>query len=169
MNQTRRGTVAVGLAASLAACGTPSARHQDAARPSSPAYTAATSSIQEAESMQIRITVGGRHATGHLYDTATARDFASLLPVTIAVHDLGGREKAGRLPRALADGQGHSDYRSGQLGYWAPSRDLAVYYREDGFRIPSPGIVMIGEIESGLDVIVDAADNAGLIITATEE
>lgn len=94
-------------------------------------------------SMRIRLTVGGAIATARLYDTATARDFAALLPVTITLHDLGGREKAGPLPRPLLAGDGQSTYRAGQLGYWAPSHDLAVYYHEDGFRIPPPGIVML--------------------------
>ena len=101
----------------------------------------------------IRLTIGEATAAARLYDTATARDFASLLPLTITLSDLGGREKAGALPRALTAGAGQSDYRAGQLGYWSPSHDLAIYYYEDGFRIPSPGIVMIGEIESGLDAI----------------
>ncbi|MFB7874083.1 cyclophilin-like fold protein [Nocardia sp. NPDC056064] len=124
-----------------------------------------TSPAQEATFMQIRLTVGGGEATARLYNNPTARDFATLLPLTLDVHDLGGREKAGTLPRALAEGQGRAEYRAGQLGYWAPSHDLAVYYLEDGFRVPSPGIVMIGEIETGLDAIT--ADNATtLTITA---
>jgi hypothetical protein len=110
--------------------------------------------------------IGTAEATARLYDNATARDFAALLPVTITLHDLGGREKAGPLPRELADGQGQNDYRAGQLGYWSPSSDLAVYYREDGFRIPDPGIVMIGEIDNGLDIIAGAQDNTELAITA---
>ncbi|MBM7806615.1 hypothetical protein JOD57_002452 [Geodermatophilus bullaregiensis] len=120
--------------------------------------------------MRIRLTVDGASATAtaRLYDTATARDLASLLPVTLTLHDLGGREKAGALPRALAADEGQSDYRAGQLGYWSPSHDLAVYYHEDGFRIPSPGTVMVGEIESGLDAISSAEDDAIVRITAAE-
>ncbi|MGM7645985.1 cyclophilin-like fold protein [Nocardia sp. JW2] len=120
---------------------------------------------QEDTFMQIRIGTAAGEAGGHLYDNATARDFASLLPLTLTVHELGGREKAATLPRELADGQGRAEYRAGQLGYWAPSHDLAVYYREDGFRVPSPGIVMIGEIESGLTAIT--AESAGLTLTIT--
>jgi hypothetical protein len=137
---------------------------------SGPAGTAASSptprSSQEAAVMHIRLTINGTSATARLYDTATARDFVSLLPVTITLSDLGGREKAGALPRALAAGQDQSDYRTGQLGYWSPSHDLAIYYHQDGFRIPPPGIVMIGEIESGLDVISGATDDASVRITA---
>ena len=116
--------------------------------------------------MRIRMTVGGAAVTARLYDTATARDFASLLPLSITMHDLGGREKAGSLPRALAGGRGQSSYQAGQLGYWPPSHDLAIYFHQDGFRIPPPGIVMIGEIESGVDAIAGAGDNAQVTITA---
>ncbi|WP_225929726.1 cyclophilin-like fold protein [Rhodococcus opacus] len=115
--------------------------------------------------MRIRLTIGATEATARLYDNATARDFASHLPVTITLHDLGGREKAGPLPRELTGGMGQSDYRAGQLGYWPPSGDLAIYYHEDGFTIPGPGIVMIGEIETGLDAITIAGDNATLTVT----
>ena len=87
---------------------------------------------QERTSMRVRLTVDGAAATARLYDTATALDFAALLPVTLRVHDLGGREKAGTLPRALTGGDGQATYRAGQLGYWSPSHDLAVYYHEDG-------------------------------------
>ncbi|WP_039797560.1 cyclophilin-like fold protein [Nocardia araoensis] len=121
---------------------------------------------QEDTYMQIRLSTGAGEVTARVYDNATARDFASLLPLTLDVHDLGGREKAGTLPRELAAGQGQSGYRAGQLGYWAPSHDLAVYYLEDGFRVPSPGIVMIGEIETGLDAITAESAGATLTITA---
>lgn len=115
--------------------------------------------------MQVRLTIDGTTATARLYDTATARDFAELLPVTVTLHDQGGREKAGPLPRDLAGGDGQSSYRAGQLGYWAPSRDLAIYYREDGFTIPSPGIVMIGEIESGAGIVENADGDAQVAIS----
>lgn len=118
--------------------------------------------------MRVRLTVDGAAATARLYDTATALDFAALLPVTLRVHDLGGREKAGTLPRALTAGDGQATYRAGQLGYWSPSHDLAVYYHEDGFRIPPPGIVMIGEVESGLDAISTAGDDATIRITSLD-
>jgi hypothetical protein len=118
--------------------------------------------------MRIRLAIGGASATAHLYDNATARDFASLLPVSITLHDLGGREKAGTLPRELTGGQGQSEYRAGQLGYWSPGHDLALYYRQDGFRIPGPGIVMVGEIDSGLETIIGASDNDTLTITVAD-
>ncbi|WP_327110108.1 cyclophilin-like fold protein [Nocardia sp. NBC_01730] len=145
----------VTAAAALTACGNTS----DSASTTAAVSPATSQPGQEESFMWIRLSIGEAEATARLYDNATARDFASLLPVTIATHDLGGREKAGPLPRALAGGEGQSGYRAGQLGYWPPNNDLAIYYHADGFRIPSPGIVMIGEIETGLDAVT-ADDNA---------
>ncbi len=132
--------------------------------PNSTAPSAAPAG-QEDTFMQIRLRTGAGEATAHLYDNPTARDFVSLLPLTLTLHDLGGREKAGTLPRRLVDGHGQAEYRAGRLGYWAPSHDLAVYYREDGFRVPAPGIVMIGEIETGVETIT--AESAGPTLTIT--
>jgi len=153
--------------AGLTACASTSDPAAHSATPASPTAQPATSQPgQDAPFMQIRLRIGATEATARLYDNAAARDFASLLPVTITLHDLGGREKAGPLPRELADGAGQSSYRAGQLGYWAPSNDLAIYYREDGFTIPDPGIVMIGEIDTGLDAITHADGTDTLTITA---
>ncbi|MGH3674846.1 MAG: cyclophilin-like fold protein [Mycobacterium sp.] len=112
-------------AAVVAACGSPSTGHAN--------DTASTTSRpgQEDSVTRLRLTAGGASATALLYDKATARDFASLLPLSITVHDLGGREKAGTLPRELAGGHGQNDYRAGQIGYWSPSHDLAIYWCGD--------------------------------------
>jgi hypothetical protein len=73
-----------------------------------------------------------------------------MLPVTISMDDLLGREKAGALPHAVDGGGAQSSYDVGDIGYWSPSHSLAIYYRKDGSTIPSPGIVMMGTIDSGL-------------------
>jgi hypothetical protein len=114
--------------------------------------------------MPIRLTIDGHTAIATLTDTLTARDFASLLPLTVELHDLFGREKPGLLPRPLATGEGQSTYQVGDLGYWAPSQDLAIFYHDDGQRIPSPGIVIIGRIDTGLGLIAEAGDSFQLTI-----
>ena len=54
------------------------------------------------------------------------RDFASLLPVTLVGDGISGRDAAGALrPRAVAV----AAYQAGDLGYWSPGHDLAIYYR----------------------------------------
>jgi hypothetical protein len=118
--------------------------------------------------MRIRLTVDGQTATATLLDNPSARDFAYLLPLTLDMHHLFGREKRGQPPRALRRGEGLSTYRVGDLGYWAPSHDLAIFYADDGQRIPSPGIVIIGRINSGLDIIADAAGSLQLAIESLD-
>lgn len=53
--------------------------------------------------MKIRITVGGTAVTATLADNATARDFASLLPLTLTLEDYASTEKIGYPPRKLTD------------------------------------------------------------------
>jgi hypothetical protein len=81
---------------------------------------------------------------------ATARDFVSLLPLTLRMSDLFGREKAGPLPRALArGGRPRHTYSVGDIIYWPPGPDVAVYYRRGGSAIPDPGIVLLARLDSG--------------------
>ncbi|WP_433715027.1 cyclophilin-like fold protein [Nocardia sp. CA-084685] len=162
----RTSLIAVSLiaaAAAITACS--SSSQTPTPNPPAGAPQPTTPPGQEETFMQIRLRIGTTEVTARLYDNPTAHDFASLLPLTLAMHDLGGREIAGTLPRELTDGQGQSSYRAGQLGYWAPSHDLAIYYRQDGFRIPNRGIVMIGEIETGLDAVT--AGDVGTTRTIT--
>jgi len=58
-------------------------------------------SSERSENMKINIRVGGKVLTGNLSDNATARDFASVLPLKVSMNDLFGREKYGDLPKGL--------------------------------------------------------------------
>jgi hypothetical protein len=124
--------------------------------------------------MQVTLTIiggqsDGRRATATLADTPTARDFASQLPLTLDMHDLLGREKPGALPRPLRPtGEGQATYAVGDLGYWPPNHDLAIFYRHDGQAIPDPGIVHLGRIQTGLDAITGAGDAFRLTITRAQ-
>lgn len=84
--------------------------------------------LEENNILKIRLTVDDQIATATLDDSQTAQDFASMLPLTLHVHDLFGREKPGQLPHLLNPGKGQATYQVGDLGYWAPSHDLAIFY-----------------------------------------
>jgi hypothetical protein len=45
----------------------------------------------------------------------------------------------------------------GELAYWSPGNDIAIFYADDGQAIPQPGLVRLGTIDTGLDVIAAAA------------
>ncbi len=102
--------------------------------------------------MKICLRLDEETITATLLDSAAARDFAKLLPLTLTMNDLFGREKYGHLPRAISeDGRRARAYEVGQIAYWPPGRDVAVYYRQDGEKIPSPGVVVLGKVDSGVE------------------
>src|SRR5438445_6108907 len=105
--------------------------------------------------MKIRLTLdNGKVITATLVDSETTRDFLSLLPLTLTMNDLFGREKFGHLPRAISEGGKRTrTYEVGDVIYWSPGPDVAVYYRHDGQSIPSPGIIVIGKIDSGVEAL----------------
>jgi hypothetical protein len=103
-------------------------------------------------SMKINIVIAGKTVTATLTDNDTARDFVKLLPLKLSMNDLFGREKYAPLPRSLSDaGPRSSNYAPGDIGYWSPSHDLAIYYHQDGDRTPSPGIIPLGKLDSGVE------------------
>ena len=105
--------------------------------------------------VKIRLTLdNGKTITATLIDSETTRDFVSLLPLTLTMNDLFGREKFGHLPRAISEGGKRTrTYEVGDVIYWSPGPDVAVYYRHDGQSIPSPGIIAIGKIDSGIEAL----------------
>ena len=104
--------------------------------------------------MKISLNVGNQVVTATLIDSETTHDFISLLPLTLEMNDLLGREKFGHLPRAISEGGKRArTYHVGDVIYWSPGPDVAIYYRHDGSSIPSPGIIVIAKIDSGVEAL----------------
>jgi len=104
--------------------------------------------------MKIILKIADKEMTATLIDSETTRDFVSLLPLTLTMNDLFGREKFGHLPRAISEGGKRTrTYEVGDVIYWSPGPDVAMFYRHDGRSIPSPGIIVMGKIESGMDLL----------------
>jgi len=107
-------------------------------------------STERSHTLKINIKVGGKIVTARLVDNETARDFVSVLPLNVSMNDLFGREKYGDLPKALSEnGPRKNRYEVGDIAYWSPDHQFAVYYRQDGQSIPSPGIIPIANIDTG--------------------
>jgi hypothetical protein len=102
--------------------------------------------------MKITLKVGDKALTATLIDGKTAQDFVSLLPLTLTMNDLFRREKFAHLPRAIStEGKRTQIYEVGDIAYWSPGPDVAIYYQHDGEKIPNPGIIVIGKLDSGVD------------------
>ena len=105
------------------------------------------------QNMKININVSGETVTATLMDNPTAKDFVSLLPLSMSMKDLFGREKFGQLQKALSGkGPRTNAYEVGDIAYWSPAHDLAIYYHHDGESIPSPGVIPIAKINAGTEV-----------------
>ena len=66
-------------------------------------------------------------------DSPAARDFLSLLPLTLSFEDYAGKEKISYLPRPLdLSGSAGSKPQVGNLSYYSPWGNVIFYYDADG-------------------------------------
>jgi hypothetical protein len=88
--------LALAMALSHVACVADNTR--SAFPPEAPAET----SPKKVEGMKIRITIGERVITATMHDNATARDFISLLPLTLTLEDY-AKTKNSRSPKKIKE------------------------------------------------------------------
>ncbi len=102
--------------------------------------------------MKIRLDIEGTALTATLADNETARDFASLLPLALTLEDYAATEKISDLPRRLSTegAPPGSDPDVGDIAYYAPWGNLAVFYRDFGY---STGLVKLGRLDSGVEAL----------------
>lgn len=116
------------------------------------AQTMENEGLQQTGSMKIRLRVNDKIVTATMIDSKTTQDFISLLPLTLDMNDLFRREKYAHLPKTIStEGARAHTYEVGEIVYWSPGPDIAIYYRQDGEGIPNPGIIVIGKIDSGVE------------------
>jgi hypothetical protein len=123
----------------------------DATAAAGPSPTAGSAN-QQGRTMQIRLDVEGTTITATLLDNATSRDFASLLPLTLTLQDYAATEKISDLPRRLSTvgAPPGSDPAIGDVAYYAPWGNLALFYRDARF---ASGLIRLGAIDSGIEAL----------------
>lgn len=134
----------------------PSASDATPATPSGPASmsagqpTAATPT--RAGVTPIRVVVGSTTLRAELGDNAAARDLLSRLPITLTFSDFGGQEKTGHLdrPLSMAGMPRGADPEPNDIGWYAPSNDLVLYYDDVGYY---NGIARLGRFLDPMDAI----------------
>jgi hypothetical protein len=102
--------------------------------------------------MRIRLTFDGKVVEATLLDNATARDLLSLLPMTLTLDDYNSTEKIGYPPRKLstADAPAGVDPSVGDIAYYAPWGNLAIFYKDFGY---SRGLVKLGRLDSSIETV----------------
>ena len=101
--------------------------------------------------MKVHLVLNGKVIAATLADNDTAREFIAMLPMTITMHDMFGREKFGPLPRAIS-GKGTSTrpYEVGDMICWSPGPDLTIFHGHDGQTI-SGAFQVLGRIDAGIE------------------
>ena len=81
--------------------------------------------------MDIEMTIDGTRVEGELYDNPVADELAAMLPLELTFTDFNQMEKLASLGRALTlRGVPEADAPSpGEIGYYAPGRNLVLYYK----------------------------------------
>lgn len=102
--------------------------------------------------MRIRIITADQTFTAVLDDSETARDFGSLLPIEVTLDDYNRTEKVADLPRRLstAGAPDGADPVVGDIAYYAPWGNLAIYYRDFAW---SRGLVRLGHLEGDVSAL----------------
>jgi hypothetical protein len=119
-----------------------------------PAASAAepSPSSTEAKTMKIRLKINGQSTTATLDDNPTARDFLSLLPLTLTLEDHASTEKIAYPPRRLSTQSAPAgiDPDVGDIAYYAPWGNLALYYKDFGY---SAGLIRLGRFDASVEVL----------------
>ena len=104
------------------------------------------------ENMKLKITIGDREITATFVNNETAKDFASLLPLTVNLNDYASTEKVFDLSRKLSTTGAPAgvDPEPGDITYYSPWGNIAIFYRDFGY---SNGLVKIARIDSGIEVL----------------
>ncbi|MGV7217415.1 cyclophilin-like fold protein [Bradyrhizobium sp. UFLA05-112] len=99
--------------------------------------------------MRIRCRFEQQVFTVTLLENPTAREFAAMLPLDLAIEDFSNNEKIAYLPRRLAEqggGGSFSKEAAGDLCYYVPWGNLAFFHGDYRY---SSGSIRLGRLDGG--------------------
>lgn len=129
--------------------------------------TSNSESEPENNERKLKMTANGQEIAITLYDTPAANSLYEMLPLELGFEDYNDVEKIGYLENPLTtDGEpGGCDPDVGDLCYYAPWGNLSVFYQD--FRY-SESLVILGHIDSGLDIISGMTGDFTVTLEKTE-
>ncbi|MDO3382433.1 cyclophilin-like fold protein [Gilvimarinus algae] len=105
--------------------------------------------------MKVSVMTGDHQWTITLIDSPTARDFFNRLPIALTLEDFAGKEKIAKLPEplTLAEAPAGTTAQAGDLAYYAPWGNLAIFYQNSGY---ARGLIPLGHFEQDLAPLLNA-------------
>lgn len=99
--------------------------------------------------LEIKLIFEDAVLTATMQNNSAARDFIRLLPLSLTLEDYAATEKISRLPQKLsaAGTPAGFDPSVGDITYYAPWGNLAVFYRDFGY---ANGLIHLGKIDSDM-------------------
>lgn len=99
---------------------------------------------------QLKISMNNKVAYAEFEDSKTTREFIALLPLTLTMDDLSGREKYSVLPKALSkEGKVSTSFQEGDLSYWLGG-GIAAFYNNDGHEVKA-GLIVLAKLGKGIE------------------
>ena len=107
---------------------------------------------------RIIVTLDSGEIIINVYDNPTSREFLEQLPLTLTFEEFGGFEKLSYPPEELTTEGAPSGYtpERGDFAYYSPWGDVAMFYDDHRY---SNGLVKLGEIESGVELLDSMNDD----------
>ncbi|WP_054028748.1 cyclophilin-like fold protein [Bacillus sp. FJAT-28004] len=120
------------------------------------------------EGARIKLILDNEEIIVNMYDNPTSRDFMGRLPVTLSFKEYGGFEKLSVLEEGLSreDAPSGSDPTVGDFAYYAPWKDVNIYYNDWSY---SPGLTLLRKIDSGKEELAGKLVNMSDDFTITIE
>jgi len=102
--------------------------------------------------MQISMDIEGTTITATLEGSEAAKDFISLLPMSLTLEDYASTEKISDLPRRLSTTGSPAGItpKVGYMAYYAPWGNLAIFHEDFRYSI---GLVRLGVLDSGVEIM----------------
>ena len=118
---------------------------------------------------KITLTIGDTVIPAVLNDTDPARDLIEKLPVTVSLNR-GPVDYCGGIdPIKYEEDDVQEGYRSGDLAYWIPGQDFVIFLETEEASPGTPGLVMLGQISTDIEDVLELDRSIKVTIALDEE
>jgi len=103
------------------------------------------------ENMKLKVTIGDVVLTATFADNSTAKDFITLLPLTVKLDDYASSEKIFYPERKLSIEEASSiNAVAGDITYYSPWGNVAIFYKDFG---NSSSLIRIAKFDGNIDAL----------------
>ena len=168
--------LAVGMIASLAACGNAGRINNSDSEDTSKSTMESTQtdksknstdSKTQSEQTEIELAFGDTVMTAVLDNSETSRAFIRMLPFTLTMNRYAGREYYAALGELPENGAAIDDFENGDVTYYTDGKSLAIFFG-NADTSSQDGLIRMGRITSDLSLFDTVGESAEVTISLSE-